>query len=374
MAKICTIFTVKQGEFQVPFINPHQFSYEIEEKTGVLACSQEYYYRGKYISLSKAIPSICLFQMIPAKFPASRYFIRTPTNVIRVNVKNPSTRTLRSLLFSMKCECEALNCSYPSNQYTLFHKSMLLEYSFSLSNLPHDSTLDLQQRSTYPLVHSGEITIYLRSSDSDSKELTIGEDMCVEEIKKLYYQITRMEQETQELKYNGIKLEDNRSLESYRIKDQDTLTVSYKIPAGCYGCSPFVFNNLEKTRQIQFSPNAPKWRVVRTGLSWRAICRNNRCEAYKCEVICDGGFGVFELSKTSDVIRCPMCKENIESFDNCGFYRAKWKFKGKDQQGNKKKGKGAADSDSFTTFADGDNMLWKYLRIEVSPLDYYRIR
>ncbi|CAG9336082.1 unnamed protein product [Blepharisma stoltei] len=127
------------------------------------------------------------------------------------------------------------------------------------------------------------------------------------------------------------------------------------------------FNDLEKIIEIGFSETAPPWRYVSKGLSFIGICKNENCAAFNKKVISCHGFGIFSLASVPS--RCPVegCKMYIEP-DNCGFWFAKWKFRGLTDKREVKTGEGTAGYDKFTTFEEGNSTKWRELKFEVISL------
>ena len=130
----------------------------------------------------------------------------------------------------------------------------------------------------------------------------------------------------------------------------------------------FSLNEMNYLVALESFESAPTWRIVDPGIFWIAKCKNESCEAYKRDVICNAGFGVFDLSMQAAINICPMCGENVENAKNCGFFNAKWSFFGVDNRGNERRGNGEAGMDSYTTFEDGEDAQWRVLRIEVEPI------
>ena len=101
-------------------------------------------------------------------------------------------------------------------------------------------------------------------------------------------------------------------------------------------------------QQVQFTKNAPRWRVVQYGINLEGRCDTKTCEAYKNRVYyplkqdlsnsklhqdicscyicrdtkCSGSF-VLVVTKA----RCPECLNEIKPI-SCGFYNCEWRYEG----------------------------------------------
>ena len=103
------------------------------------------------------------------------------------------------------------------------------------------------------------------------------------------------------------------------------------------------------------------------GISWIGICHNSTCKAFRSEVISNSGFGVFDANQAFRFATCPICKQGLSEISNCGFFNAKWRSLGRDSQGIERRSEGDSPDENYTTFLDGDDMNWAFLRIEVVP-------
>ena len=146
-----------------------------------------------------------------------------------------------------------------------------------------------------------------------------------------------------------------------------------RIRGGGGGPQPFTFNGMSNEVTLKFSSSAPKWRMVREWISWIGKCENFSCKAFRAEVICNNGFGVFDVNQVNKIAVCPMCEEGVQ-LKNCGFFKAKWRSLGIDRQGLERRSGGESLNDNYTTFPDGDYLEWIFLRFEVLPLENLRDR
>ncbi|OMJ91224.1 hypothetical protein SteCoe_6295 [Stentor coeruleus] len=141
-------------------------------------------------------------------------------------------------------------------------------------------------------------------------------------------------------------------------------------PCGNSPLSTFAFNSIEKEKIIPFG-RAPRWRAVSAGVSFRGKCNNSLCEAYNQSAYCTLGFGTFDVRDVMDEgALCPICKRIMIEVNNFGFFLAQWKISGRQKGGIKFKKIGrTTDSKSFSTFEEGETILWQYMGLEVRKLD-----
>ena len=138
-----------------------------------------------------------------------------------------------------------------------------------------------------------------------------------------------------------------------------------------------------KVKYLKFSDNAPKWRKVCAGLNIFGICKNEKCEAFKKEVIyktntnTDNSYVhengiIFNLNKELKKIRCPMCDKLVKP-KTCGFWKCEYQFSGvKEENGEEKKYKSEPKETNednfeyFDAFKNGE-ATWFELIIYVLP-------
>ena len=299
----------------------------------------------------------------------ANYLIKTPENSFRIKVAEPSSKTLVSVLFAIQSECEALGYSYPLESYTLFYNSTLLGLSSQLSELPSRCTLKLRQLSTYPKVLF--MKIFIKTLTGKTIAIKVAKTTTVERVKELIQDKEGIPPDQQRIIFEGQQLEDHPTLADYNVQEHSTMHLVLRLRGGGGGPQPFTFNGMSNEVTLTFSSKAPVWRSVREGISWIGICENSSCKAFKAEVICNSGFGVFDVNQVNRIAVCPMCKQGVE-VKNCGFFKAKWRSLGMDRQGIERRSGGESPNDNYTTFLDGDDLDWIFLRIEVLPLENFR--
>ena len=91
----------------------------------------------------------------------------------------------------------------------------------------------------------------------------------------------------------------------------------------------------EKIKNLSFSKNAPKYRIVRKGLNIFGICMFPKCEAHKKEVVYipkkmileDNEYFKFNINEEIKNILCPLCNKIIKT-KTIGFYQCEYQIKG----------------------------------------------
>ena len=311
------ILTLEQGEFQLQFENNHKFALDIEEKTGILTVCQVYYQNGEKINLGSMNKVNKNLEVLSSGYEASKYIIHAPSNQFNVNILNPSLKTIKDLINAMISECRYLGLDYPSESYTFFLNSELLSIHTSLSYVPNNSIIELQELATYPIMRHIQINIV--TLQGDVYHFFIVDTLSVEELKEIIQNEQGILIDEQRLILEGSQLNDSQLLKDYDIRDGSTIHLVLRLRGGGFAES-FTFNGLNNQVKVQFSDKAPSWRIVKQGISWIGNCNNSTCPIFRKEVISNSGFGVFEVTTKIRACLCPMCNNILINVNNCGFF------------------------------------------------------
>ena len=60
---------------------------------------------------------------------------------------------------------------------------------------------------------------------------------------------------------------------------------------------------------VKFGTDAPKWRVIESGINLEGVCKNKYCEAFGNKVWIKKGFGKFNITKEVYDSKCPICSK-----------------------------------------------------------------
>ncbi|OMJ72573.1 hypothetical protein SteCoe_28960 [Stentor coeruleus] len=363
MEKSYSVQTLDTELFQLQFINENDFAEAIEEITGILTVCQDYYISGIQTQLEDIKNfTVNHISIINKEIPASRFNISTPSGLIRVRIANPNHKNLKSLLLSFNIECKNKNLIFPLDQISFYYGDTFMTNNFPLSNISHDSTINLILHPAYP--SQIPIRIIVTTKTGKSFEICLYETQKISQIKEEIQNIIGIPPDQQRLIYEQMQLSDEKTLSYYNMCDKSEVTLALSLRGGG-GPRGFSFNGMSNEVKIKFSENAPDWRIVRPGISFCGICMNIKCRAYNDNIISNSGLGVFDVNRQVGIIVCPICENVISRVRNCGFYMAEWKYFGIDSGGIERRGSGRAYEDKYSTFLDGDNQQWRVLRIAV---------
>lgn len=155
--------------------------------------------------------------------------------------------------------------------------------------------------------------------DADASD-TIGK------VKKSIYDMRGTPADQQYLCWNGMQLEDLKTLADYGIHRNQIIHLILRLRGG--GCSEFADVSRESAfRNHDWADSAPKWRTASRGLCIEGRCDNVQCEAYRKMVIVNMGFRKFDLIIDGDTCKCPMCSKPVKPI-TCAFNNCWWKFSG----------------------------------------------
>lgn len=172
-----------------------------------------------------------------------------------------------------------------------------------------------------------EISLRVRSIGKNSILVKIHVTDTIEMLKAVIESKLGIPTQEQVLKLVGTlaAIKNRNTVESLGLTSYSTVEVSMMLKGGSQGtnsttCLMVDLFNQNAQRDVQII-SGPPWRTISPGFTMVGFCSNARCEAFKLDVLCNKGFGCFDLSRT--VASCPMCKINIKAinmyFSDC-FY------------------------------------------------------
>jgi len=129
--------------------------------------------------------------------------------------------------------------------------------------------------------------------------------------------------------------------------------------------------------------DGPFYLTVKNGINIFGFCQNKECQAYKKEVCCPFGYGIFDLiedlnSKSKKCPKCPACEFLLLEVESCGFMNCEYHYIGKKYENKKlidvnfsKKTKGGYGAiDYIDPGKKGENKsMWVELLIKAKKLN-----
>jgi len=140
------------------------------------------------------------------------------------------------------------------------------------------------------------------------------------------------------------------------------------------------FKDIEcgKRININVKKKGLKWRQITRGINLFGKCTNEKCEAYKLEVIQMIKSPEYDATKNNGLMECPICGNKIK-MDNIGFYNCYYNFCGTkfDDETEDLKKIGIYIKDFSNAFISNDNMVkvngkqYKVFKTQVGKLCYF---
>ena len=128
-------------------------------------------------------------------------------------------------------------------------------------------------------------------------------------------------------------------------------------------CIAMPFTMLDSSIVVQRVNNAPDWRIVKKGLSWISMCCNPECAAFGNSIICNSGFGIYDLSRVYRDLVCPICGVTAAPPTTCGVLLARIKYYGVTIENIQFEGSCEHNDLNYHVFGESTEKKWKYLTI-----------
>ena len=178
----------------------------------------------------------------------------------------------------------------------------------------------------YKVFDKSEILLYIKTLTGKTIEIPCRLSDLVEELKQLIQDKEGIPPDQQRLIFDNKQIEDEKTLNDYNIHDGDKIHLVLRLRGG--GSSVFVdIENSQGIENHQFSSSAPDWRIATLGLNIEGICKKSQCAAYNKQVICQIGYGFFDIILDKEKCKCPICKQWIDPI-TCGFTNCHYKWTG----------------------------------------------
>jgi hypothetical protein len=156
-------------------------------------------------------------------------------------------------------------------------------------------------------------------------------------------------------------LDESQTIEYYNIEHGCILYLSLQLRGGGGMVS---FASMKNFTPSILSDDAPDYRTICPGMSIHGVCKNNDCKANNDRVICNMGYGEFDVKHIDDDCYCPVCYQYIKHI-GVGFYLADTIIDGIDSTG-----KVVDQVRKFIEpqYEENDGKtLWRELKITVKP-------
>ena len=125
-------------------------------------------------------------------------------------------------------------------------------------------------------------------------------------------------------------------------------------------------SNNSALQAVNFSTEAPSWRVCTRGLNVEGKCGNRDCDAFDKMVISPEGMVSWSL--LADPVHCPTCQQRFEPI-TCGFFDCVWAFDGRKAGSEDVGGSWQRASDKqYHRFQEHNNQVsWQMLVLSAKP-------
>ncbi|CAG9334272.1 unnamed protein product [Blepharisma stoltei] len=337
------------------------------EKKGIPIPKFALYFNGKRLKRSnfiEAINSTENIQLLSSKnkVMSMKLQIKIGVEDFCMIVKNPQKLTIWRLIIKI-AKLRGL-CTENLRKIKCLNKFVALDYDQTLNASSNNCNFALEIKEESKRIKRSWKEIKFHSESRENLlSISVSPTKTIRKLKQLVCLKTLNDLPYIKLVKNNVPLQESQTIES-EINDGDIIEIIKHRPGGLVG--GLCFNSLNEIVEKRFDDEAPDWRSVKPGLSWRCECENEECRAYKEYVVVNIGFGSFDVAKVIWNLKCPECKQGIEigKISNIGFHKTDWRIDGRLQSGKVVERSGEAGSEQYMTFQDGVTAEWAYLTIE----------
>ncbi|CAH0473860.1 unnamed protein product [Peronospora belbahrii] len=179
--------------------------------------------------------------------------------------------------------------------------------------------------------HAIAMTLFVATLNGKTITVNCLSSDTVDYLKRKIQDKEKIAPKAQRLMYAGKYLQDHHVLSDYYVQEGSTLHLSMTMRGGQVSHRPAFqtfadVSNRSLITAVEFSRDAPEWRIVSKGVNIEGRCKNSECHAFRHMVIIQKKFMPFNLMLDDD-IQCPMCFSKVKPL-TCGLYDCVWRFEG----------------------------------------------
>ena len=219
------------------------------------------------------------------------------------------------------------------------------------------------------------IKVIFQCHDNLSYEVQCNHNEKVSELIERYRNKSGDYDTSKKFIFNAKNLDDHLTLAEAGIYNGSNIFVVNTVGIKGAGCG-MMFTDLSKnkTKEIRFSPYAPSYRQVASGINIFGICNYKNCVAYKEEVVVNINKTKFDLIKERDSLFCPECQSPIIP-KTVGFHLCRYQISGKKIENNRVEEfmnpiDEATNSDSVKYFDPDLNGEIMMIELKIEVLEY----
>lgn len=215
------------------------------------------------------------------------------------------------------------------------------------------------------------IQISVKLSTGQVIALSVAPRCTIESLKQQIEDQSGLPKAQQMLLFANKPLIDYYPLAYYGVSNSSLLHLRVKAAGGMTLFIGFCFNSLNSLSLLQLtklSPSDTSFLIVKPGISFFSKCKSATCIAFNQPILVPKGFGVFDIARVSSQLTCPVCEKRAEMATNCGFYQAKWVFKGQLVSEVSAEREGRTETNHFYTYEGEEEAQWRYLEVTVLRL------
>jgi len=259
------------------------------------------------------------------------------------------------------------------------YKGEDLDYGQTLKEIcssAEDNIVELAYRVLWNKIYKG-FPIVVLTLTGKKLNLNVNEEDMIIRVKEQIQDQEGIPPDQQRLIFAGSQLEEHRTIGFYNIRPESTLHLILRLRGGGCGTEFADITQKDKARDLQWSKEAPNWRMAKRGLCLEGVCENENCEAFEKMVVMNKGIGTYDIVQDQYKNKCPMCKTYVK-VEKCGFNNCIYGYSGiKLQQGEQPRQKVTCQEEievgDYYKLFDPEitgKLVWLTLKIVTKELDY----